>query len=73
MITVRDAVTAYCRLLRHRDTSGVLHTIVSRKFSLDLNLQAFFSQAHVKICIDPQLIKRDTLCVLERGDGVYFR
>lgn len=62
----------YARITRHRDLNGVLHTKQSNKFQLDLALQTHFSQKHVKICLDPDTIERERLCVYEQ-DTVYYR
>ena len=72
MISVRDAVTSYARLTRHRDVNGVLHTVPYNKLSLDLALSTHFNQKHVKICLDPDDVERDRLCVYEH-DSIYYR
>ncbi|KAF6030569.1 TDRD12 [Bugula neritina] len=72
VVYVKDAITYYARLIRHRGVDGVLHQVPSNKFNLDLSLQTYFSQAYAKIPIDPATIEPDRLCVYGKA-GVYCR
>lgn len=72
VVWVKDAITYFAKIIRYRDTSGILHHIQSNKFKLDLSLQSFFAQYHVNISIDPASIEKDKLCVYEK-DKIYYR